>query len=264
MLNQLGLIWKYRYFWLSLVQMDLKRRYRRTVLGIGWSLITPMLMTVVYCFVFGALFSNPDWRVYGPYFLAGMSLFNFVRDSVAAGCQTFFRNENFIRQSPLPLTIYTLRTVLGEGIHFLISQAIVIAAICALLPDMRWPLLFHLWFIIPSIGLLFVFCWSISVLSSFVSVYFLDSSNLTDVTFQMVFFLTPIVYPVSMIADRGLSILLSLNPIVSYLEVIRTPMLTGEIPPLWAFEKALIVAALFASLAIAAMAWLEKRLIFRL
>src|SRR4051794_819838 len=62
MLGQLGTIWKYRHFWLSLVVMDLRTRYRRSILGVGWSLMNPLMMTIVFCVVFGAWFHNPDWR----------------------------------------------------------------------------------------------------------------------------------------------------------------------------------------------------------
>lgn len=264
LLGQSKVVWKYRHFLMSLVSLDLKKRYRRTVLGVGWSLFTPLLMTIVYCFVFGSLFNNMDWKKQGPYFLAGTSLFNFIRDSVMAGCHTFFRNEQYIRQCPLPLTLYTLRTVLGEGIHFLVSQAIVLIFVCLLIPDAFVNLLCNLWFIVPSVLLLFVFCWSISIVASFVSAFFLDSQNLSEVTFQLLFFLTPIVYPAQLIVDQKLKLILTLNPIHTFLEIIRAPVLDGKIPTFWAFEKAVIVAMLFVSFAMILLARLEKRLIFRL
>lgn len=264
LLSQSKVVWKYRHFLMSLVSLDVKKRYRRTALGVGWSLFTPLMMTVVYCFVFGSLFNNMDWKKQGPYFLAGTSLFNFVRDSVMAGCHTFFRNEQYIRQCPLPLTIYTLRTVLGEGIHFLVSQAIVLVFVCLLIPGAFMHLLCNLWFIVPSVLLLFVFCWSISIVASFVSAFFLDSQNLSEVTFQLLFFLTPIVYPTDMIVKEGLISILRYNPIVTFLEIIRTPVLDGTVPDLWAFEKAVIVVMLFGSFAMVLLARLEKRLIFRL
>jgi ABC-type polysaccharide/polyol phosphate export permease len=264
MLRQFAAIWRYRSFWLSLVYMDLCSRYRRSLIGIGWTLLTPLLMTVVFCVVFGAWFKNPDWRNYGPYFLAGLTIFGFVRDSVTAGCHTFFKNESFIRQCPLPLAVYTLRTVLGAGIHFLIGLAVVLLAVLVLLPDLRLPILQIAWVFVPALVLLFIFCWSISVLASLISVYFHDTAHLSDVIFQVLFFLTPIVFPVSMMVDRGLTILLSINPVVAFLEIIRTPLLSGQVPPAWAFAKAMIVTTIAAGAATAAMAWLQKKLIFHL
>ena len=71
-----------------------------------------------------------------------------------AGCQTFFKNEAYIRQCPLPLTIYTLRTVLGAAIHFMIALAVVIASMFILLPELRIPVLTIIWSLIPSLIIL--------------------------------------------------------------------------------------------------------------
>ena len=264
MLKQLTTIWNFRSFWMSLVVMDLRTRYRRSILGVGWSLMNPLIMTVVFCVVFGAWFNNPDWRSYGPYFLAGLTLFDFVRSSALLGCHTFFKNESYIRQCQLPLTIYTLRTVLGAAIHFMIALGVVLASVLVLIPPLRVPLLSILWSLIPSLIMLFFFCWSISVLASFMTVYFQDTQQLLDVIFQVFFFLTPIMYPAEMIVNRGLGILLSINPVVTFLELIRTPIMTGQLPTQWAFFKASIILVFFGSLALGVIAWLEKRLIFHL
>jgi lipopolysaccharide transport system permease protein len=264
MLLQLNSIWKFRTFLLSLIRKDLRARYRKSAFGLGWSLINPVLMTVVFCLVFGAWFSNPDWRTYGPYFLAGMTLFSVVRESVVAGCSTFFANENYIRQSPAPLTLYTLRTVVGIGIHFLIALGVVFLAVFTLQPDLRLKLLSIAWVFVPALALLFIFCWSISVIASFISVYFNDAAHLAEVFFQILFFLTPIFFPVSMMVDRGLVVLLQLNPVVAFLEIIRSPLLYGQVPPMWAFAKAAIVTALAATAALGTMAMLQKKLIYRL
>ncbi len=264
MLTQLNSIWRFRTFLLSLICKDLRSRYRKSAFGVGWSLLHPILMTVVFCLVFGAWFSNPDWRSYGPYFLAGLTLFGFVRDSVISGCSTFFANENYIRQCPAPLTLYTLRTVVGIGIHFVIAMGVVVLAILVLQPDKRLHMMSVLWVLVPGMILLFVFCWSISVIASFISVYFNDASHLFEVLFQILFFLTPIFYPVSMIVDRGLTLLLTLNPIVAFLEIIRSPLLAGQVPPVWAFMKAAIIAAASAMIAFGTMAWLQRKLIYRL
>ncbi|MCE9530898.1 MAG: ABC transporter permease [Planctomycetes bacterium] len=264
MVKQIATIWDFRHFWMSLVVMDLRTRYRRSILGVGWSLMNPLLMTVVFCVVFGAWFNNPDWRQFGPYFLAGITLFDFVRTSALSGCQTFFRNESYIRQCPLPLSIYVLRTVLGAAIHFLIALAVVIVAVFVLLPEQRIPLFANSWILVPGLLMLFMFCLSISVLAGFMTVYFQDTQQLLEVIFQIFFFLTPIMYPSKMILDRGLGILLSINPVVTFLELVRMPIITGQVPTMWAFAKAAIVVGMFGSLAIAALAKFEKKLIFHL
>jgi lipopolysaccharide transport system permease protein len=264
MLQQLATVWKFRNFWGSLVVMDLRTRYRRSALGVGWSLMNPLMMTAVFCVVFGAWFKNPDWRTYGPYFLCGMVLFDFIRASALGGCTTFFRNESYIRQCPLPLTIYTLRTVLGAAIHFAIALGVVLLAVLVLMPQNWLQTLSILWVLVPALVMMLLFCWSISVLASFMTVYFQDTQQLLEVVFQIFFFLTPIMYPTEMLVNRGLKILLQINPAVTFLELVREPILTGQVPAAWCFAKALILVTFFGSLAIGTIAWLERKLIFHL
>jgi ABC-type polysaccharide/polyol phosphate export permease len=264
MVGQLSTIWKYRNFWMSLVVMDLRTRYRRSILGVGWSLMNPIMMTAVFCVVFGAWNKQTTWRNDAPFFLAGLTLFDFVRTAALSGCQTFFRNESYIRQCPLPLAIYTLRTVLGAGVHFLIALAVLMVSVVVLLPEQLMPLLQIAWILVPTLILLFFFCWSISVLASFMTVYFQDTQQLLEVLFQVFFFLTPIMYPPQLIQNHGLGILLSLNPVVTFLELIREPILHGNMPIAWAWSKAAIVVATFGGMALGVIARWEKKLIFHL
>ena len=122
MIAHLSAVWQFRYFWLSLVRLDLQNRYRRSVLGIGWSMLHPLAMTVVFCVAFGGILGTDDWRVYAPFLLAGMIVWDFVKGSALQGCESFIRAEAYIRQCPLPYSIYPLRTVLGTFIHFVIEH----------------------------------------------------------------------------------------------------------------------------------------------
>ncbi len=78
-------IWQCRYFWFSLVCMDLRTRYRRSVLGLGWSLLNPIAMTAVLCMVFHNLFQMKV-EEYGPFLLSGLTFWNFLSASITRGC----------------------------------------------------------------------------------------------------------------------------------------------------------------------------------
>ena len=113
------------YFWSSLVRIDLRGRHRRSVLGIGWSLLHPILMTAVLCAVFCPMF-KADYRQFAPFLLAGLAFWNFLTSTALQGCHCFFQGESFIRQQAAPLAIYPLRTVLGTGIHGLAALTVVL------------------------------------------------------------------------------------------------------------------------------------------
>ncbi len=116
-------IWQCRYFWLSLVKMDLRTRYRRSILGLGWSLLQPIAMTTILCIAFGTIL-HVDIPHYAPFLFAGLATWNYIQTTALSGCQCFFQGESYIRQHPTPLAVYPLRTALGGTIHFLIALGV--------------------------------------------------------------------------------------------------------------------------------------------
>jgi lipopolysaccharide transport system permease protein len=97
-------MWILRYFWLSLVWMDIRSRYRRSVLGIGWSLLHPMAMTLILTIVFSTLFKLP-MADYAPHVMSGLVCWAFLQTCVLGGSHCFFQAESYIRQVPAPLAI---------------------------------------------------------------------------------------------------------------------------------------------------------------
>ncbi|HMF11888.1 MAG TPA: ABC transporter permease, partial [Gemmataceae bacterium] len=184
-------VWQCRYFWLSLVKMDLRTRYRRSVLGIGWSLLNPIAMTVIFCTVFSQVFGQADIGSYGAYLLAGLSCWQFLTGVCLQGCQCFYRGESYIRQHPAPLAIYPLRIVLGCMIHFLLALVVVLVLVWGVrgLGNLR-----SLWMLVPSLTVLFAFGWSLALLAGFATVHFHDTPHLMEILFQILFYATPVMY----------------------------------------------------------------------
>src|SRR5947208_15993138 len=89
--SYVGAVWRCRYFWLSLVKMDLRTRYRRSVLGMGWSLLHPIAMTIVLCVVFQTAFAaGGGIRQYAPYLLAGLACWSYIVNVTVQGCQSLY------------------------------------------------------------------------------------------------------------------------------------------------------------------------------
>src|SRR5205085_2847394 len=152
--------WNCRHFWLSLVKLDLKTRYRRSVLGLGWSLLQPICMTAIYCVVFPKLM-GVSLVEYAPHVLAGQVIWAFIQISTMQGCQSFFQGEAYIRQCPMPLAVFPLRTVLAASFHFLIAMCVVSVLIAGLdIAGLHHTNYVSIVYLIPSILMLFVFCWS--------------------------------------------------------------------------------------------------------
>lgn len=253
-------VWNCRFFWGSLVKMDLRTRYRRSVLGVAWSLLQPIAMTIVLCTVFHKLF-DMNAREYGPFLLSGLTFWSFLNFIVHQGCQCFYLGETYIRQHPAPLAIYPLRTVLGGSIHFLLALVVVIglAWICQGHVDPWIPFK-----IAPGLLMLFALGWAMAILAGFANVFFSDIQHLLELGLQILFYATPIIYKPSMLRERGLGWLAEYNPLVPLLETIRSPILEGTMPGLGAYAVAgalSLLASLFATWSLAR--W-QHRLIFHL
>ncbi len=262
MIQHVKTVWQFRYFWASLVQLDLRNRYRRSVLGLGWSLLHPLALTVVFCIAFGGILGSADWRKFAPYLLAGLAVWDFIKSSLIFGCEAFIRNEAYIRQSPLPMSIYPLRTVLGTLIHFVISLSLVIVAVMVL--HGSTDVLYRFVQTIPAILMLIVFCWSISTIAAFANAYFHDTKHLIEVLTQLLFFLTPIMYSPEVVVNKLGSWVLECNPAAYFLLLISHPLAQGTEPPMDLYMTAGILTASAFGLACCMMAWLQKRLIFQL
>jgi ABC-type polysaccharide/polyol phosphate export permease len=260
MKNYLSAVWRCRYFWWSLVKMDLRTRYRRSILGMGWSLLHPIAMTAVLCLVFHKVF-HADIREYGPFLLAGLATWNYIVTVSIQGCQCFFQGESYIRQHPAPLAVYPLRTALGGTVHFLIALVVVLV--------LTWGLkgfgnLSCLVCLLPALLLLFTFCWSLAVLAGSANVLFQDTQHLTEIGFQILFYATPVMYPAAQLRNTGLQWLLYYNPLVPFLELIRKPVLEAQFPSAATFGIAATCALVALTGASLTLARLQRRLIFHL
>jgi ABC-type polysaccharide/polyol phosphate export permease len=254
-------VWRCRFFWLSLVKNDLRTRYRRSMLGMGWSLLQPIAMTVILCAVFVTIF-NENVARFAPFVLAGMALWNYILAVTVQGCQSLLQGESYIRQYPAPLAIYPLRTTLGAMIHFLIALGMVLT-LDALLNGgfSNLPALLTL---VPSLLLLFLLGWSAATVAGFANVYFRDTQHLSEVAFQMLFYATPIFYRPRMLHERGLGWLVNYNPVASLLELIRKPILENAIPAAHDFKAAGVTVLAAAILAVFTLAKLQRKVIFQM
>lgn len=260
MIGYFTAIWQCRYFWLSLVKIDLRTRYRRSILGLGWSLLHPIAMTAILCFVFQRIFAIPLEK-YAPSVMVGLAFWNFFQSVTLQGCQCFFQGEAYIRQFPSPLAIYPLRTALGAAVHFLIALSVALA-LCTFMLGL--PNLLALLSLVPTLLLIFLLGWGMAVLGGLANVMFQDSEHIAAIGFQILFYATPIIYTDSIVRDRGLPNFISLNPLVPFLDLLRDPMVYGNLPSLHSYAMAAVTVAAVTGTAGFVLSRIQRRFIFYL
>jgi ABC-type polysaccharide/polyol phosphate export permease len=253
-------VWRSRFFWLSLVKMDLQLRYRRSMLGTGWSMLYPLANTVVLCFAFHEIFHTPI-REYVPRLMTGLAWWGFVSGVTVQGCQCFVDAESYIRQHSIPMAVYPLRNALGNMIHFLIALALVTVMVWCFHGFDNLQALAVLPF---SLLLLLILGWSVSVLAGFVNTAFRDIQHLTSIGFQVLFYLTPIIYPPESLADTGLGRLVAYNPLVPFLDIVREPLVKGAVPASETFQFAVLATLVVTAAAVLFLQRLQKRVILYL
>ena len=258
--DYLAEIWRLRYFWMSLVRVDLRSKYRRSILGIGWSLMHPIFMTIVFCSVFATLFGL-DIRTYAPFLLVGLAFWNYVSGVAHQGCQCFIVGEPYIRQQSAPIAIYPLRTTLACGFHFLIALVVAILLSFVLGGVHHLPALVYL---VPALVLIFLFGWCLALLCGVLNVLFQDTQHVIEILLQVLFYLTPIMYPAEMLAKRRIGWVAACNPLAGLVEMLRKPILEGAAPS--AASVAMVLGLVTIGLLVCAwtVSRMQRRLVFYL
>lgn len=216
----------YRDLVRELVFRDLKVRYRRSAFGFLWTVLQPLLTMLVMHAVFSSLFR---FRIesYSVYVLAGVLFWNFFSQSITASMNSLRGNADLVRKVPVPLFVFPLATVISGVINMLLALIPLLAIIVFTGHGLRPTLLF-----LPvSILIVAAFTLGAGLLLSPLAVFFVDVVELVGVVLGLAMYLTPIIYPMSIVPASFLWIV-RFNPIRSILEVFRDPIYYGKIPPL--------------------------------
>lgn len=254
-----GRMVRLRYFLISLVSMDLRSRYKRSYLGMGWSLVRPIAMTTVLCLIFCKIF-NLELSEYAPFLLSGLTVWQLFVEAATLGCFSFLQNASYIRQQPIPMAIFPLRVVLGSVFHSLIAMTLVVA----LAAYFRGPhILAGLIYLPPVLVLLMILCWSVATICGLLHAHFPDTQHLLEIMLQILFYLTPIIYPLETIRARErFAALLNLNPLTHVVEIVRQPLTQGAMPPLTSLAVAATLTLILFGLASVALRKSERTLVF--
>lgn len=212
-------IWDYRELLVNLVRKELKVKYKNSALGFLWSLLNPILYLVVFGLVFQLFLPTgiPDFAIF---FLAGLLPWNLFSSSLSAATGTFVNNSPLINKVRFPREILPLATVGAGLVHFTLQIVVLATALVVLrhAPSPRFLLLIPI-----AIMVLLVFLSAFSLLLSAVNVYLRDVQHLLELLLLLLFWMTPIVYPFMLVAERvgGMARLLLLNPMVSVVLVFQ-------------------------------------------
>ncbi len=256
--TELRALWNYRACVPTLVVNNLRRRYQRSLLGFLWSLLNPLAMMTIMTLVF-SLFFHKDPRDFALYVFSGLLPWTFMSSTMVAGCGALVEADGYLKKMPIPKLVFPLVLVGTEFCNFSFSlfALVLLGAIIGL---QCHPTLLALPIaIMPTL----VFTLGMTIILSVTTVYFRDVAHIVGVAFGGIFYLTPILYPVTSIPSR-LQGWYHYNPFVHFLNLYRDLICTGSMPSIqeccivWSLSLLATVIGVFIYL------WRAPNIIYRL
>ena len=220
----------------QMTRRNVEMRYRGSALGIVWSFVQPLMMLCVYTFVFSVVF-RAKWGVdtdggngsFAVIMFCGMTLYNLFAESVSSSCGTVAGQPNLVKKVIFPLEILPFCQVMTTFIIGLAWVALLFIGAWLVLGFVGWTML-----LLPVVLLpLFIFTLGVAYLVASLGVYVRDTQYVIGVILQMLFFATPIFYPISAVPER-FRVILELNPLTVFIEQARNVFLYGRMPD-WLF-----------------------------
>src|SRR5215470_2199921 len=243
-------LWDYRALLRNLVTRDLKVRHRRSVLGIAWTMLNPLITTLILAIVFSKFFGMGDGsRDFTLYVITGLTIWNLFSSASAVGLTSIQTSGSIIRKVYVPKVVFPVAAVASSLVNFGFALATLLLYMLATRTPFRWTFFLT---IIP-IAELVVFSVGLSMVLATLYVYFRDIKWFYDSALLAWFYATPIFYPPEIIGEKYLPIL-RLNPIWTILRTFRSPIISGTPPRM----HDIVVAALVAILALV-VGWLVLR-----
>lgn len=254
-MRKLGLyckdFWRYRHLLNNLISRDIKVKYRRSALGLLWSVLNPLLMMMVMYVVFSQIFhmaqmSRGNIEVnFAVYLLTGQLIYNFFSEATQTAMGSVLGSAPLIKKVYIPKYIFPLEKVAFSFVNMLFSLiALVIVMIFTRTPVHSTVLL--AW--IPMV-ILFVFNFGIGLILSAGTVFFRDIMHLYGVGVTALMYLTPIMYDVSILPDWARSVI-PFNPMYWFVSMFRDFVIYGVMPGInaWIGTGVSAVVALIAGL----------------
>lgn len=233
-------IWRHRTLIGRLTRRELAGRYRGSLLGLVWAVLTPLLMLAVYTFVFSTVFQS-RWTgaaeqkpgEYALFLFAGLTLFNILAESVNRSPGLMLENPSYIKKVVFPLEVMPVVILASALVNAGISMLVLVAFYVpyrGLPPEsaLLAPLVL-LPFCLLAMGL----CWLLAA----AGVFLRDIRQFIGVLVTLLLFLSPVFYPAGAVAGK-LDIVLALNPLTPLLEQWRACIFDGIAPDPVGFLKA--------------------------
>ena len=232
----------------NLILRELRSKYKRSALGWLWSTLNPLATMAIFTVVFSVIFKaakplgDPSGLESFPLFLlSGLLPWNFFAGAIGNSMGSVVGNGGLIKKVYFSRDVLVFSAVFSTIITLLVEMGLLIVA---LVIAGNWRVLFWIPVLLAVIALLAVFATGIALMLSALNVFFRDVGYLWSIVSQAWFYVTPIVYPAALVADRPrLKLITDLNPMGSFAAAFRNVMYDLRWPPLWRLGYLTVLSA---------------------
>ncbi|MFV0363874.1 MAG: ABC transporter permease [Suipraeoptans sp.] len=215
---------KFRPLLSELVSRDIKIKYRRSVLGVLWTLLNPLFMMIILSVVFSNIFKF-DIENFPLYVLSGQVIFNFFSESTTSAMSSIVSNAPLIKKVYIPKYLFVLSRTVSSFINLCAS----FSALLMVMVVMRIELKYTIVLAILPLSILMVFSLGVGMFLAAVTVRFRDIMHLYSVFTTGLMYLTPVIYPMSQLPGK-IKTIVELNPLTNILVMFRGIVLDGILP----------------------------------
>ena len=224
-------LFRYRDLFLNLFRRELRVKYRGSVLGLGWTLINPIVLMVGYWLLFSILLRAVTIEHYPLFVLSGLVTWIFFQSAVTMACTSLLGHANLVKQVRFPRQLLPLSVVATNLVTMLVMLAIVLPLNLIIVPETRSTF----WAALPLFVALAALVTGFSILLASATVMYRDVEHLITTVLLPWFILTPIFYTFDQLPGidshpRVADVLYYGNPVAPFVEAIRDPLFFGDLP----------------------------------
>ena len=224
---------RFRQLVALLVVRELKVRYKRSIFGLLWTMLNPLLLMIVYTVVFTTIMPVAQ-RNFSIFLLAALLPWLFFSTALLQGLNSILTNQDLIRKVRVPQAVFPLSVVGSNLVNFALSMV----PLFLLMAVVKQPFSIALLFVPAAMVLLAIFTAGMTLLLATFTVFFRDVRHLAEVALQMLMYLSPVLYDPHMFGEhhtwwfKVFQWFLALNPLTYLLALVRDPVYYARMPDL--------------------------------
>lgn len=249
-------IWRSRDLIWQMTKREVVGRYRGSILGLFWSFFNPVLMLIIYTFVFSVVF-KARWGTGGEsrfefalILFAGLIVFNLFAECVTRAPSLIVGNVNYVKKVVFPLEILPLITMGAALFHSVVSLSVLLVFYVLVSASLHWTIIFAPLIILPLLLMTLGFSWFLASFGVFVR----DVAQTIGLLVTVLMFLSPIFYPVSALPAKY-HVFIYLNPLTFIIEQMRDVLIWGKFPSWSGLGLVMLVGM---SVAWLGLVWFQK------